>query len=205
MYKLPYYTEPDSDTLFAFMERHPFAIITGQGENGPVATHVPLAVERTATGSLLLSGHIMHKTDHYLAFEKEPEVLVIFTGPHCYVSASWYTNPAVGSTWNYMTVHAYGKISFTGEAGTRAVLKAVTERFEGTESAASFDRLPDEYISQMLKAITGFTIEVERLENVFKLSQNRDIASQQTIITRLKARADENSVAIAREMEERMR
>lgn len=204
MYKIPYYTEADTEKVFAFMQAHPFAIITGAGDHFPVATHVPVAISRDAEGKIILSGHIMRKSDHHLAFEKNPEVLVIFNGPHCYVSASWYTTPVMGSTWNYMTVHARGKIRFTGEAGTRAAVRAVTERFEGTASVSAFDKLPGEYVDQMVKAITGFYIEVETLENVFKLSQNRDKASQENIIAQLRARTDEASHSIAAEMELRL-
>lgn len=203
MYKLPHYTETDRAVIIEFIRNNPFAIITGFGEMYPVASQIPLAVEEK-DGRLFLHGHIMKKTDHHTAFEKNNNVLAVFTGPHCYVSASWYTNPHGGSTWNYMTVQAQGKISFADEAGTIAAVKAVTERFEGKDTAASFDKLSDEYVNSMVKAISGFTIEVENLDAVFKLSQNRDEASQKNIISQLKKRGDENSVVIATEMEKRL-
>lgn len=203
MYKLPHYTETDRAVIIEFIRNNPFAIITGFGEMYPVASQIPLAVEEK-DGRLFLHGHIMKKTDHHAAFEKNNNVLAVFTGPHCYVSASWYTNPHGGSTWNYMTVQAQGKISFADEAGTIAAVKAVTERFEGKDTAASFDKLSDEYVNSMVKAISGFTIEVENLDAVFKLSQNRDEASQKNIISQLKKRGDENSVVIATEMEKRL-
>ena len=128
-------------------------------------------------------------------------VLVIFNGPHCYVSASWYNNPQSASTWNYMTVHAKGKITFTDEEGTFAAIQAVTNKYEGTETAAAFNKMPKEYIMQMLKAIVGFTIEVESVDNVFKLSQNKTSQEQINIIEQLKNKGDENSVKIAYEME----
>jgi transcriptional regulator len=130
-------------------------------------------------------------------------VLVLFTGPHCFVSASWYTNPGVGSTWNYMTVHAKGTMRFMNELQTRNAVKAVSDTFEGKQSEGAFDKLPQKYIDDMMKAIVGFTIEVESIDNVFKLSQNRDEASQKNIIEQLKKRGDENSVRIAEEMERR--
>jgi len=81
----------------------------------PVATQVPLFIDINEDGKILLSGHIMRKTDHHKAFEKNENVLVLFTGPHSYVSASWYTAPQTASTWNYMTVHVKGKISLLDE------------------------------------------------------------------------------------------
>jgi transcriptional regulator len=199
MYKFSYYTEQDREKVIAFMKENPFAIITGIGENYPVATQIPLEI-RITDGKIFLQGHLMRKTDHHAAFEKNNNVLVLFTGPHCFISASWYTDPQVGSTWNYITVHAKGKIIFMDEAGTHDAVKMVSDKFEGTQSAGSFDSLPIEYIDHMMKAIAGFTIEVESLENVFKLSQNRDEASLKNIIEQLQKRGDGNSVAIANEM-----
>jgi transcriptional regulator len=203
MYKFPYYTEQDQEKVIAFMKENAFALITGIGEQYPVATQIPLTIE-IKEGKIFLHGHLMRKTDHHLGFEKNNKVLVLFTGPHCFVSASWYTNPSVGSTWNYLTVQAKGTITFTNEEGTINAVKAVSDKYEGTASAGAFDNLPAAYIDHMVKAIVGFTIEVERMENTFKLSQNRDIDSQKNIIEQLKKRGDYNSAAIAVEMEKRL-
>jgi transcriptional regulator len=200
MYKFPYYTEQDEQKVFAFIKENNFALITGMGENYPVATQIPLSVE-IKEGKMFLQGHLMRKTDHHLAFEKNNNVLVIFTGPHCFVNANWYTNPQMGSTWNYMTVHAKGKITFMDEAGTRNAVKDISDKYAGTSSESAFDNLPKEYIDHMVKAIVGFSIEVEELDNVFKLSQNRDETSQKNIIEQLRKRGDANAAAIANEME----
>lgn len=203
MYKFPYYTEQDNEKVIAFMKENAFALITCMGENYPVATQIPLEIT-IKEGKIFLEGHIMRKTDHHIAFEKNNKVLVVFTGPHCYVSASWYSNPQMASTWNYITVQAKGKITFTDEQGTYEAIKAVTNKYEGTITAAAFNALPDAYVTPMLKAIVGFNIEVESLENTFKLSQNRDETSQKNIIEQLKKRGDYNSVMIAEEMKQRL-
>ena len=104
MYKISYFTETDREQIIAFMKDYSFAMVTGIGENYPVATQLPLEIEEK-DGRVFLKGHLMRKTDHHLAFEKNNNVLVLFTGPHCYVSAGWYNNPNTASTWNYMTVH----------------------------------------------------------------------------------------------------
>ena len=200
MYKFPYYTEQDEQKVIDFMKENAFALITGIGENYPVATQIPLAI-KIKEDKIFLEGHMMRKTDHHLAFEKNNNVLVLFTGPHCFVSASWYTERGIGSTWNYMTVHAKGKIHFKDEEGTRNAVKALSDKYEGTVSHDSFDNLPKEYIDHMVKAIVGFSIEVEALDNVFKLSQNRDEVSQRNIIEQLRKRGDNNSTGIADEME----
>jgi transcriptional regulator len=97
-------------------------------------------------------------------------------------------------------VHAKGKIRFKDEEGTFNAVKDITNKYESQESAAAFDKLPKEYVDQMVKAIVGFTIEVENLDNVFKLSQNRDKVSQLSIVEQLNKRGDDNSKAIAREI-----
>ena len=204
MYRFSHYTEQDPAKVIAFMKENPFVMITGHGKQYPVATHVPLNIELKEDGKVILSGHMMRKTDHHLAFEKNENVLVIFNGPHAFVSASWYTNPSMGSTWDYMVVHAKGKIKFTDEEGTYQAVKATSDKYQGKDTVASFDKLPPEYIDHMVKAIVGFTIEVETLDNVFKLSQNRDKASQQNIIEQLKKKGDDNSRMIAEEIEKRL-
>ncbi|MEI7735573.1 MAG: FMN-binding negative transcriptional regulator [Ferruginibacter sp.] len=203
MYKFSYYTEPDTEKVMAFIKANAFATVIGIGDNAPVATQVPLTIENK-DGKLFLQGHIMRKTDHHLAFEKNKQVLVVFTGPHCFVSAGWYSNPQVGSTWNYMTVQAKGTLSFLDEAGTYNAVKVLSDNYTGTNVAGSFDSLSKEYIDQMMKAITGFSIEVEYMEHTFKLSQNRDLESQKNIITQLQQRGDANSLMIAAEMQQRI-
>ena len=200
MYKLAHFTEKSTDKVVAFMKENSFAIVTGFGDEYPVATQIPLEIE-LKEGTVFLYGHIMKKTDHHLAFEKNNKVLVLFTGPHCYVSASWYDHSQTASTWNYMAVHAKGKITFTDDEGTYNAIRAVTNKYEGLETAAAFNNMSQQYVQQMLKAIIGFTIEVESFENVFKLSQNKKASEQLNIIAQLKQRGDEQSAKIAEEME----
>jgi transcriptional regulator len=203
MYKFSYYTEQDHEKVIDFMKQNSFALITGMGEAFPVATQIPLII-KINEGKIFLEGHMMKKTDHHLAFEKNSNVLVLFTGPHCFVNANWYTDPKMGSTWNYMTVHAKGKITFMDEEGTRNAVKAISDEYAGTLSESAYDNLPATYIDHMVKAIQGFTIEVEAFDNVFKLSQNRDKVSQKNIIRQLRKKGDANAAAIAREMETRL-
>jgi len=204
MYKLSYFTENDDEAVIAFMKQHSFAVITAIGEQYPVATQVPLFIDVNEEGKIVLSGHIMRKTDHHKAFEKNSNVLVLFTGPHTYISASWYSNPQSASTWNYMTVQAKGKITLLDEVATYQAIKNITDHYEGKETAAAFNKMDDEYIASMLKAIVAFSIEVETLENVFKLSQNKDEQNKKQIINSLQQRQDENSKMIAEEMMKRL-
>lgn len=203
MYHLPYFKEANFETVVTFMKAHPFAVLTGVGANQkPVATQVPfLFAERE--GKLILRGHIMRNTDHHKAFQQNPHALALFTGPHTYVSASWYTNPQQGSTWNYITVQAQGTLTFLEEDALRQVLRDTTTHFEGgPHTPGAFDTLPEEYVVRLIKAIVAIEITVTQIDNVFKLSQNRDEASYERIIDELK-QSHPDAQNIAGEMEQR--
>ena len=93
MYKLPYYHEEDEEIVKQFVRDNPFAFLSGvNANNEPVATQIPMFIDER-DGKFFLSGHIMRNTDHHKAFEQNPNVLTVFTGPHTYVSATWYDNP----------------------------------------------------------------------------------------------------------------
>lgn len=203
MYSFPYFKEEDKEVVLSFIKQNPFAFITGcDKDSKPVATQIPLFIDEKA-GKLFLSGHIQRKTDHHKAFEHNPNVLAVFTGPHTYVSAGWYTDPKVASTWNYISIHAKGQMKFLGEQALLDVLKRTTNHFENNpQSAANFEQLPEEYVAKMAKAIVAFEIEVESFDNVFKLSQNRDKESYNKIIEKLEVQ-DSDGKKIAEEMKSR--
>lgn len=203
MYKLKYFSEDDSEKVIAFMKEYSFASVTGMDEKYPVATHIPLEIMQT-DGRLYFTGHIMKNSDHHKAFLKNEHVLVIFNGPHCHVSASWYPNPVQASTWNYITVHAKGKINFGDEAQTKKIVEALTNKYENPDSPAAFNKLTDEYVDRLVKAIVAFTIEVESIDNVFKLSQNHEPETRQSIIEHLRKNGSDDEKTIAAEMELRL-
>lgn len=186
------------------MEENPFAFLTGSTLSGtPVATQIPILIEERE-GELFLQGHIMRNTDHHKAFVENPNVLLVFTGPSTYVSASWYSNPRIGSTWNYMSAHVHGKINFMSEVELIQFMRKLTLKFEkeNAHSPAIYDNLPDEFLGKMMPAIAGFVINADRVENVFKLSQNRDEKSYLNIISKLQQQGG-NSALIALEMQKR--
>lgn len=206
MYDLPYHKEKDERVIRQFIDQHPFAFLTGcDSENRPVATQVPVFIEEQ-DGRKILSGHIMRNTDHHKAFLQNENVLVVFTGNHTYVSASWYSNPYVASTWNYMSVHARGVIRFLNGAGLEAVLRKTSLHFENynERSPTVYDNLPSEFKKKVMNFIVGFEIDVVEMDTVFKLSQDRDAESYRNIIEKLKEQ-DEDGRVIAAEMEKRTR
>jgi transcriptional regulator len=203
MYNLPHFKEKDPARIKAFMQQHPFVTLCGVDANQlPVVTQVPVLVSEQ-DGAIHIRGHIMKQTDHHLAFEHNNKVLALFTSPHTYVSASWYTNKQQGSSWNYISVHARGSLSFLPEQGLIELLDDLTSHFENdTHSPSLFKNIPNDYISRMVKAIVAFDIKVDSIEHVFKLSQNRDVESFESIIGQLEKR-DPGAQYIAAEMRKR--
>ena len=203
MYNLPYFKEKDQQVVLDFIHQHPFAFLAGCSEDGkPVATQVPVFIDELE-GKLFLSGHIMKNTDHHKAFLINPNVLAVFSGPHTYVSASWYDKKEQASTWNYMSVHAKGQLKFLDEQALLDVLKRTTNHFENNPySGANFEDLPVEYVQRLAKAIIAFEVEVQELDNVFKLSQNHNEKTYHSIMEKLDAQ-DTDGKRIADEMRQR--
>lgn len=203
MYNLPYFKEQDPEKIRAFMKANPFAMLIGCADGRPVATQLPFLLEGEGEG-LVLCGHIMRQTDHHRAFEKNPDVLCVFTGAHSYVSAGRYADPHTASTWNYLAVHARGQLRFTSEDELYSILQRTTDHFENDPSSpASFRHLPQDYLARLVPAIVGIRVEVSAIENVFKLSQNKTAEEQQRIAAQLSA-GDGNAMAIAAEMKKRL-
>ncbi len=203
MYNLPYFKEKDTGKIMEFMKQHPFAMLMGvDAEQKPVATQIPfLFVEKE--NALFLRGHIMKGNDHHKAFLQNKQVLAVFTGPHSYVSASWYENQKQASTWNYMAVHAKGELSFLADAELLMMLDELTAHYENNpQSPSLYKELPEEYITRLTTAIVAFEIKVLSIDHVFKLSQNRDKASFENIVFNLR-KGDDESKAVAEEMDNR--
>lgn len=204
MYHFSYFKEQDQQVLKQFMEVHPFVFLTGSFLNGQqVATQVPV-LTKVADGKLILEGHIMRKTDHHKAWMENPNALAVFTGPNCYISATWYKGVHSASTWNYMSVHVRGKVRWMSDEALINFMRRFTLKFEGgnPDSSTIYDNLPPAFLEKMMPAIVGFEIEADAVDNVFKLSQNRDAESYQNIIEQLQAFGGDSAL-IASEMRQR--
>ncbi|MEO6070593.1 MAG: FMN-binding negative transcriptional regulator [Chitinophagaceae bacterium] len=202
MYDLPYFKENDRAIIIEFIKNHPFGMLIGSGANGPSATQLPFLLEER-NNKFYLQAHFMKGTDHHKAFHANSNALCVFTGAQAYVSASWYQQPKTASTWNYMSVHCRGVIEFQTEAWLMEILEKTTAYFENNpQSPASFQHLSPKYVSRLAKAIIGIEIEVKSLDAVFKLSQNADKESYDSIINKLEAK-NEKEKEIATEMRKR--
>lgn len=143
----------------------------------------------------------MRKTEHWEGFKNSSDVLVAFTGPDAPILASWNADLALGGTWNYMAVHARGKLKFLPEEELVGILRGLKDLYE-VDPAAKFDLLPPDYVPLLIRGIEGFEIEVTSVEAVFKLSQNRSRADFERTIEELRRKGGEHTL-VAEEMAER--
>ncbi len=205
MYNYPHYKEEDKQKVIDFMRQHPFVMLLATDKNGRIeATQIPVLIEER-DGKIFVQGHIAKKMTHERALAENPNALVIFTGAHTYVSGTYYTgNLQQASTWNYISIHARGEVKWMSEEGLIDFLKKFTLHFEKGNKASTtiYENLPEEYLSKLVKAIIGFEMEVTELENVFKLSQNRDEKSYDNIVKELKGQEGDGKI-VGEWMEER--
>jgi len=199
MYDIGYFKAEEKQDILAFMQAHSFATVIGTNQQVPVASHLPLHIVEE-NNELFFSGHLMRKSAHHLAFEKNKQVLVIFQTEPAYIHASWYENTAQASTVNYMAVHASGEIAFGDEAQTLAAVKNITDTHLGGDGPGSYKEMPEDYITQHIKAIVSFTIKVTALQHVFKLSQNKSLQEKTNIIAALEKRGGSGDLYIAAQM-----
>ena len=185
----------DREIALDFMKANPFAILISVSENGPVATHLPLLIQ-DAGDDLILRGHFA-KANHQWSVIEERESLVIFHGPHAFISPRLYEVRESVPTWNYATVHVYGKGRvLKDDADVRQVLIDLTARFDPSyyQQWLTFS---EEYRDKMVRRIVAFEIQATRIETKFKLGQNRTKAEQDSLIRALERSSDSNVSGLA--------
>jgi len=198
MYIPKRYREEDRRKIVEFMQEYGFVTLVASDADKPVACH--LIVEVVEEGDAqLINGHMSRANPLWNLFRPGAEVLVIFQGPHAYISPTWYNHVNV-PTWNYQSVHAYGEPRVvTGEAEYRDMLSRMIARYEGA-SSYRLDGLPGDFVAESMAGTVGFQVQGKRLEASFKLSQNRDDEDYRNIILELEARPDDLSHGVAAAM-----
>lgn len=164
----------DPSVLHAFIRRHSFATLVTHDGHVPQATHLPVLLRENSPSQVTLVTHVARANPQWKHLENGREVLVMFAGPHAYVSPAWYaTEPAV-PTWNYTAVHVYGVPRLVSDpAELSAMLDELIEFYESRRPNRWHGNLPVDYRQKMMKAIVGIEIAIRRIEGKFKLSQNR--------------------------------
>ena len=202
MYIPKAFAETDQAKLVEFIQANSFGILFSQHQGQASATHLPFLLE-TEGEKLVLWGHFARANPHWR--EIEGEALVVFPGPHAYISPAWYESPNVVPTWNYVAVHAYGTLTLIQE--TERLLEMVHQLVNYYESARpdpwQFEPSLD-FNQKLVSGIVGFKIELTRLEGKWKLSQNHPEERQQKVIKALQQSQDQNEQAVAQLMVENL-
>ena len=184
----------DRQAVNAFIHEHSFATLITTGDNGIVASHLPVLFDEQAN---VLRSHMARANEQWKHFDGKGEVLCIFHGPHAYISPSWYEQQHTVPTWNYALVHVYGKSSIVDEAELKQIVFDTTAKFESSRPVPWKIPLSENEIAGMLKAIIGFKIAITRVEAKFKLGQNRSREDQDKMLRSLQAAPDDESRALA--------
>ncbi|HEY1655661.1 MAG TPA: FMN-binding negative transcriptional regulator [Candidatus Tumulicola sp.] len=188
------------DRAFALdlIAQHPFGLLASCSEEHLQATHLPM-IARSEADELWIAGHVARGSPHARQILEGRHATAIFQGPHAYVSPTWYEAPYTNvPTWNYTAVHAAGRLE---ECDPRRFLDRLTAVFESETSPAwTTARMDAAYYEKQLHGIVAFEMQVDRLDVVAKLSQNRSEADRARVIERLSASARESDRACAQAM-----
>jgi len=173
-YNPRHFRETDSARLYALIRKHPFATLITVEDSVPVVSHLPFILNEQSGTHGTLYGHMARANRQWQTFAEEQEVLVIFHGPHAYVTPSWYAEDLNVPTWNYAVVHAYGRPRiFEDMAEFYRVLSEQVQTYEAPFAQPWQFTLPDDFVQQKMLGVVCFALEITRLEGKFKLSQNR--------------------------------
>jgi transcriptional regulator len=219
MYIPAAFAEQRREVLHDLIRQHSFGTLVSHTPSGLFATHLPLLLDTERGEYGVLRAHMARANPHWRSFAGasaggdtngrttdgiEPaEALVLFEGPHTYISPSWYETERAVPTWNYVVVHAYGYPRLIDDpAELRALLNATVDEYEREfERPWSTARLPEDYVASMMEGIVGFELPISRLEGKLKLSQNRPPADRKRVIAALRRQDTPASVAVASHMD----
>jgi len=196
MYSPPYNRLQDRAQLVAFMRQHNFPVlVTGSG-GSLRASHLPALVQEEG-GELALDMHMARANEQWRHFDGT-EALVIFSGPHAYISPRWYEETERVPTWNYAAVHAYGVPQLVEDRAAKHASQRRLVAALDPQWLPQFDALRGEYVERMLAAIVNFRIPVARLETRWKLSQNRGRREMELIAAALEESGEAALAALTR-------
>lgn len=201
MYIPEHFKETNPERISALIKDNSFGtLITVPNDGVPFVSHLPFLYEYSADLNGKLLGHMAKTNPQWQHFLSGSEVLVIFQGPHAYISPSWYSSPGV-PTWNYAVVHLRGKARLIEDKPElKTLLEQLTQVHESQRPNPWKPKFTDERSSKLLDMIVGFEIEITDIQGKFKLSQNRSLEDQQRIIKELNQSNNQNESAIAKLM-----
>ncbi|MFO7306859.1 MAG: FMN-binding negative transcriptional regulator [Gammaproteobacteria bacterium] len=195
MYLPQHFAESRVEVMHAFMRKHPLGVLVANTPAGLDANHVPFVTDSEPAPWGRLRCHVARANPIWSAVEQANDVLVIFQGPEAYVSPSVYEakrrDGKVVPTWNYVTVHAYGKARVVHEhEWLLAQLHALTATQEsGRPEPWHVDDAPADFTSKLIRAIVGIEITIEKLIGKWKVSQNRSRIDRANIAADLRSQS----------------
>ncbi len=150
----------------------------------PMATHLPFIIEESPGRLPILRGHFAKANPHWRRLW-ETEVLVVFSGPHSYISPTWYQRAPAVPTWNYAAVHIRGRCTMLTDTSELHIL--LTQMMHFYEPDAAVDDFPDSgFYAKMAQAVVGFNIEITQMDGALKMSQNRSVEDVQGVMQQLR-------------------
>ncbi|MFS0664962.1 FMN-binding negative transcriptional regulator [Bacillus mojavensis] len=204
MYIPKYYKVTNVDDIWDFVQNNSFGTMVTTAQGKPIATHLPLQLIKEGD-TYYITGHIAYGNPQWRTFEACEDVLVMFQGPHAYISSSWYEKENV-PTWNYQAVHVYGTASILNEEELKHDLTMLLQTYEKhRKNPVLWDKLSPQLLESQLKGIVGFKMKVGEIQASYKLSQNRNEEDYMNIIDQLRNEGDSNSKQMAELMEKRLK
>ncbi|PFG03429.1 FMN-binding negative transcriptional regulator [Bacillus sp. es.034] len=188
------FTITDESVAYGVIKDHSFATLFSQYAGKPVATHLPLLLNKENT---YLYGHFARPNPQWKEIEQQT-VLAVFHGPHCYISPSWYESDQTVPTWNYVSVHVYGEVELIKDENELVdSLAELVSTFEAPDSSYSLGDLDPALLTGMSRGVQGFKIKINQIEGKAKLSQNHSTERQERVIHQLeqKPTTDEQQIA----------
>ncbi|NRG44292.1 FMN-binding negative transcriptional regulator [Bacillus sp. CRN 9] len=194
MYIPKYFKIDDEEVIYDFIEKNGFATVFSQHNGEPYATHLPLMLNESKNA---LFGHFARPNDQWKDIDDQ-QILAVFQGPHCYISPTWYETTKAVPTWNYVSIHIYGKMEIVEDKKViYNSLNDLVNKYESIDSIYNLDNVESSFIEGMSKGIVAFKLKITKIEAKAKLSQNHPVERQKLIIKHLEDTPQQDNIQIA--------
>lgn len=194
MYIPKHFQLKDEEIIYDFIEKYSFATLFSQHNGEPYATHLPLTLNK---GENALYGHFARPNEQWRDIENQ-QVLAVFQGPHSYISPSWYETTMAVPTWNYVSIHLYGKMEIVNDQKVIFdSLNDMVNKYENPGSPYNLIDVDSRFIEGKSKGIVAFKIKITKIEAKAKLSQNHPVERQELIIKNLDNTSQQDNIQIA--------
>lgn len=195
IYSPEQFTVTDRDVLLRLIRENSFATVIAANGAEPMVAHIPVLLDEASD---VLHAHVARANPLWRQLMPDRELLVVFHGPHHYVSPTWYTvHPSV-PTWNYAVVHVNGVPAIVeDQARVESMLRKLVDEHESMSETPWKMDLPPEYLRKMIDGVVAFEVRITRMQGKFKLSQNRPRIDRSNVITVLSQAGDDNATRLA--------